>query len=196
MADYPKGIEARGNTLRIRLYHQGKEYSETIRCDPRDPHAIEAAVRRRDKMKQLAASGIDPTIERVMDAEHVDLSSAYAAMFIAARKRGKERRGYELRSEDEQKLVRRAAGRCAVSDIPLSVKKYGAQKAPFAPSLDRIDSSKPYSLENCRIVCTSVNFAMNEWGTWAFDRVARAYVSKILRTDMAATVDGAGSILE
>lgn len=35
---------------------------------------------------------------------------------------------------------------------------------PYAPSIDRKDSTKGYTRENCRIVCAAANFAMNTWG--------------------------------
>ena len=45
-------------------------------------------------------------------------------------------------------------------------------------SLDRIDSSKGYTVENCRLVCTAVNLAMNEWGEDVLERIALYYRRK------------------
>jgi len=54
--------------------------------------------------------------------------------------------------------------RCAISGIPFDFgynSKY--RRRPFAPSVDRIDSSLPYTPENCRLVCCVANYAMNSW---------------------------------
>lgn len=34
---------------------------------------------------------------------------------------------------------------------------------PYSPSIDRIDSSKGYTKDNCRIIVTIANYAKNEW---------------------------------
>lgn len=62
---------------------------------------------------------------------------------------------------------------CAISKIPLTTpgsnEKY--HKNPFSPSLDRIVPQRGYVPGNLRIVCTLVNFAMNEWGYDDFKRI-------------------------
>ncbi len=50
---------------------------------------------------------------------------------------------------------------------------------PFAPSLDRIDSSKGYEEGNVRIVCLMVNLAMNTWGHGPLEKVALALADKL-----------------
>ncbi len=49
----------------------------------------------------------------------------------------------------------------------------GLVKRAFAPSIDRIDPEKPYTLDNCRLVMVAVNFAMNTWGEDTFLRLAK-----------------------
>ena len=39
----------------------------------------------------------------------------------------------------------------------------GSTKTPLAASLDRIDSSKPYQIDNVEFVCLCVNFAKNDF---------------------------------
>lgn len=73
---------------------------------------------------------------------------------------------FDLTYDEFEVLVEKANGRCMFSGIVFS-NAYALEsgvKRPFAPSIDRIDSKKGYSLENCRLVCVIVNLAMNEWG--------------------------------
>ncbi len=49
---------------------------------------------------------------------------------------------------------------------------------PYSPSIDRIDPSGDYTLDNCRIVCTITNLAMNVWGEQPLLRMAQGFTSK------------------
>lgn len=49
---------------------------------------------------------------------------------------------------------------------------------PFAPSIDRIDSSKGYTKDNCRLIVTIANFAKNEWNDEALYIFAEKLLSK------------------
>ena len=63
--------------------------------------------------------------------------------------------------------------------MPFNSERYGAAiRRPWAPSIDRIDSSKDYHPDNCRLVCGSVNTAMNEYGPSVLLTIARAMVAK------------------
>lgn len=66
----------------------------------------------------------------------------------------------------------RAAGACEVTGIPFSLDRGESGRRPYAPSLDRRDSSGGYTSENCRLVCVAVNVAMNEWGAELLLRIA------------------------
>jgi hypothetical protein len=48
---------------------------------------------------------------------------------------------------------------------------------PFAPSIDRINPSIGYTKDNIRLVCASVNFALNEFGEDIFRKICKAYLS-------------------
>lgn len=68
-------------------------------------------------------------------------------------------------------------GRCAVTGAQLdfSKRKREIGRRPWVPSLDRIDATKGYTLDNCRIVCCAANIAMNTWGEVVFASLLRAY---------------------
>ena len=73
-------------------------------------------------------------------------------------------------------LWKRCSGVCALSGKPFREAKHGSGRAqrPYAPSLDRIDPRIHYTLENCRLVLTAVNFALNAWGDEVFLDIAEA----------------------
>jgi hypothetical protein len=82
----------------------------------------------------------------------------------------------ELSKDDMVDLWKECSGRCSITGLAFNNDKYGqgAAKRAFAPSLDRIDPTKPYTHENCRFVLVAVNFALNAFGDEVFDRVVLA----------------------
>jgi hypothetical protein len=79
-------------------------------------------------------------------------------------------------------------GRCAVSGMPFSWNGDRPLKGPFAVTLDRVDSSKPYRPGNVRLVCAAVNFGMHTWGESLFRRIARGMVAAELTAADGATL--------
>lgn len=73
-------------------------------------------------------------------------------------------RPFKLTPAELKALYENRAGVCAISGQAFSLEKYGSNRAPFAPSLDRIDCSKGYVKGNVRLVSQIVNLAMNTWG--------------------------------
>lgn len=76
------------------------------------------------------------------------------------------RKGFGIMAQQEfDRLWEYSGGRCAITHARFSMKpEKGKFKRPWAPSIDRIDVTKGYEFTNCRLVCTAVNLAMNEWG--------------------------------
>lgn len=104
-------------------------------------------------------------------------SKKYAEIYRNCRKNSKQRNiDFSLSEDDMRILVTRAGGRCEVTGIVFQKIPNMAQKVkqPFFPSIDRIDSSKGYSLDNCRLVCVAANFALNTWGDWVLMELMRA----------------------
>ena len=76
-------------------------------------------------------------------------------------------------------MAARAGGHCEVSGMRFSDERLpGTHKRPLMPSIDRIERNIPYTPDNCRLVCTQVNIAINEWGLEQFLRITRATVAK------------------
>lgn len=72
----------------------------------------------------------------------------------------------------EQKL---AAGKCEVTGLAFQYDaRVGCQLLPWAPSIDRIDSTKGYTTDNCRMVVWIYNMAKAAWSDDDVMRMARA----------------------
>ena len=50
---------------------------------------------------------------------------------------------------------------------------------PYSPSIDRVDSSKGYTQENCRVVLSSVNMALGEWGLEHYVKIAKKVLKNV-----------------
>jgi hypothetical protein len=66
-------------------------------------------------------------------------------------------------------------GTCEVSGAPF--KRDAGRRNPFSASVDRVDSSKGYDPENCRLVLWALNAAFAEWGADAFAEIAEAWLA-------------------
>ena len=78
-----------------------------------------------------------------------------AALLHQCRCRDKQR-GLECTLTIEWIEQRLQSGVCEVTGIAFVT---GSARHPFLPSIDRIDSSKPYTPDNCRIVLWIINAA-------------------------------------
>jgi hypothetical protein len=58
-------------------------------------------------------------------------------------------------------------GTCELTGLPFSFEPppAGLTRRPDAPSVDRIDKTKPYTTENTRVILWAVNCALAEYGT-------------------------------
>jgi hypothetical protein len=80
--------------------------------------------------------------------------------------------------DDLVALWKDGEGRCMLTGLPFRETAVGSGRArrPFAPPLDRIDSSQPYSRRNCRLVLQAVNFALNSGGDDVFLAIAEGAI--------------------
>jgi hypothetical protein len=106
----------------------------------------------------------------------------YASIYWHARMNAAKRKiEFDLTQSEFERLVKRARGRCMLSGIEFEFKCSSGKKRPFAPSLDRIDSSKGYAVENCRLICVIANYALNQWGDVPLIRFVEKMHEKIKR---------------
>jgi hypothetical protein len=91
---------------------------------------------------------------------------------------------FDLSFDQFMELIRQAKGRCMLTGIRFEFQLLGtkSKRRPFAPSVDRIDSSKGYSMDNCRLICAALNIALGDWGMNPVMRIARALMARERRT--------------
>lgn len=111
-------------------------------------------------------------------------AAAWAGIYYRTKKNA-VRRGipFRLLRPEFDALVHSSLNVCHLTGIAFdwTRRRKGARR-PFAPSLDRIDSSRGYERDNVRLVCVIVNLAMNEWGFDALLRLAQHLVATDIRT--------------
>ena len=110
--------------------------------------------------------------------EHVDaLTNNRQSWIYKTLAKCRSRRSCSLTPPQLSSLLRRSRGRCMVTGIPFRFDTVGdSKRKPYSYSLDRIDSSKGYSEDNCRVVCYAVNLAMLSWGEEVLQDIAVGYV--------------------
>jgi len=103
------------------------------------------------------------------------LRSAYNSARGRAQKRNEN---FELTLDFVTNLWKTQKGRCALSGLTFHDEYFSSTfvKRPFAPSIDRIDCSKPYAKNNVQLVCIAVNFARGQWGDDVLRRIAYGIV--------------------
>ena len=99
-------------------------------------------------------------------------------LFNSAIKRSRER-DIEFDLDINWIKERVAAGSCEVTGIKFVLDAMSGQRRhPFAPSLDRRDSNKGYTVDNVQVVCWIFNGAKSDFDLDAVLTLSRALVSK------------------
>lgn len=107
------------------------------------------------------------------------MSRAKHQLFGSMMARAREKDTRALTKDEFNAIWNRANGRCEITGIRFGFYEGSiGGRRPWSPSLDRIDSSKGYTPDNCRLVCTCVNLAMSEWPDDVFLRMCRAVAKR------------------
>ena len=98
-------------------------------------------------------------------------NGVFTVMHLSARARAKKKKiPYELSVEIIKNLCEKQQNRCAITDLPFHFHNLNSYKnKPYAPSIDRRDCAKGYTLDNIQITCVIVNKAKNEYCQEIFD---------------------------
>ena len=101
-------------------------------------------------------------------------------------KKGAEQRGLDFEISQDWLYNKILLGRCEKTGIPFvldadehedSVTSKGQVRNPWAPSIDRIDSTKGYTEENCVIVCYVYNMAKGAFDESVVEQFCRGYLT-------------------
>lgn len=108
-----------------------------------------------ENKEELAAKRLAQYKKRKQEARDV-------SAFIGARNRAKLK-GFEFTLTREWLAAQPKV--CALSGLPFRPEYDGVHgRNPFAPSIDRIDSAKGYTLDNCRVILSCLNMGLGQWG--------------------------------
>jgi hypothetical protein len=135
---------------------------------------MEEAVAAREKMQMY---GRDVLIHRVGEKSGMDTINV-KAILKALRSRSKAA-GIAMRLTDGDIVAMRdrSNGFCELTEIQFSDRKPDRKRfRPWMPSIDRIDSARPYQMDNCRIICAYANIAINDLGEEEFYRLAKMFI--------------------
>lgn len=100
---------------------------------------------------------------------------------------------FELTMDDVKQLLIDSNGKCAITGRKFSADKpEGCHIRPYAPSIDRQDSSKGYVGGNCRLVCAFVNIGMNRFGDALFQEVIDGAVRRVVREELRSKKSKSG----
>lgn len=79
-------------------------------------------------------------------------------------------------------LWERQTGACAMTgikfDLAAASQTTKFRSNPFSPSLDRKVPCKGYTKANVRLVCSAVNYALNEFGDELFAKICKEFLKK------------------
>lgn len=156
------------NSIRVAVRSGDRRVTKTLKGDLSEDH-LKQALKLRDQIRESLSRGH----HGIPDDKWRPVSAAMDEAFRTARKR----KDYQLSKEDERVLKRRCNGKCELTGLAFDIGKGSWSRRPYAPSIDRIDSSKGYTTDNCRVVCVAINLAMNEWGEDVYKAVAMAYLT-------------------
>lgn len=120
-------------------------------------------------------TGAPPEKRKRPTLRGIDFEVCINRMMVATKSRGRE---HDLTPQWLRDELARLNYRCSLTGLPFSPERTGSGRNPYAPSIDRRDNGRGYTIDNVRIVLASVNVALSDWGDAHFDTMCRAYVAK------------------
>lgn len=152
---------------------KGRSFRQSMRtADLREARAKAEALR----FTMIEDAGAAPHRDRLQSRR---FARALLARLHRIARNGNARRQVTLTEDQLLRVLAASKGCCQVSGIPFTFNNTsGCPRNPWAPSLDRIDSTKPYRAGNVRVVCVAANTAMSDWGAGVLVKLAHAVAAK------------------
>ncbi len=116
-------------------------------------------------------------VKRLMETGNIlaHVRSMMGGMAYRAKQRGL---AVTLTEEDLIGMLEAQGARCAVSGIEFDLRPLVKGRRPFAPSADRIDNARGYSVGNVRLTCAIINTALADWPLDDFRKMCAAVVAR------------------
>lgn len=181
---YMREYNMRPDVIAKRNSPEAKALAEARRSTP-DRKAKRAAYQKtpQQRSKQADRRALPESKERHRDyCRSPSAKASSAAYFSSAKgiyavvKTNAKARGLPLliTKENVEHLLEKSCMQCAISGVALTLKRGAKHKA----SIDRIDSTKPYTLDNVQVVSAMVNIMKNKFDQEEFILLANQIATK------------------
>lgn len=113
---------------------------------------------------------------RARERERVYMCTAQgrAKQLFSNAKQNSKHRGLAPPTITKQWIIDQISKGCCLTGLPFVLD--GLPLHPRAPSLDRMDNSRPYTADNTRVVLWAINLGLGTWGASEYARVASAFL--------------------
>lgn len=92
---------------------------------------------------------------------------------------------FDLTYEAVSALMSAQKGLCALTEIEMNLTRSRAGRSrPFAPSIDRIDNGRGYTMDNIRIVCAIANLARGDFSDAEFVAMCEGVVQRVTANNL------------
>jgi hypothetical protein len=162
----------RGRTWWVRIDVKG----QTIRRSARTKDRSEAEAFRDSLLKRIRPTGA-PRDWQAHVLKHLRTPTSWLRRTHSriVRKSAKKDWHWCMTLAELQSLMLASHGRCSITGLPFE-RRVGPAKlpGPYDISIDRIDATEGYTLENCRLVLLAGTLGMQRWGEVEFTKIATA----------------------
>jgi hypothetical protein len=115
--------------------------------------------------------------KRNLEQRYASPRQRAVSMLTGARNRA-NKKGFECSLTKIWIIHKLENGFCELSGIPFDFSRPTKSNFnPLSPSIDRIDSKKGYTFDNCRVILTALNVALSEYGLDLYLEIAKKVIS-------------------
>jgi len=133
----------------------------------------------RNKSKEYYHNNPEKMHERRSRKEHFLTFTGFANKLFCSTKNSAKKRNLEFNLTKEWFLTQISLLKCEATgfDLIISPSKEAYKSNPLLPSIDRIDNSKGYTQDNCRIVCWWWNSLKLDWPEELIINLIKQYIN-------------------